>query len=393
MTLKKDTFLLPPAGPYEVGFVDIMTEGPPTESTYMRLYYPTRQKHDLLPERCPNWTNDNTKFGFIDFLHGLVKKWPSWVNSMDIKIIDVAKRSDYLFSWAFNPVMSFGWNILANDHKIPVIHQAQPMKQRFPLVMFSHGLGCNRFAYSKICYDLCSEGFIVAAVEHREGSANFSRYTTAGRFHEIEHRKLTGRESSEEEYKIRSGQILLRKDEVSRAFDLVLKINSGYDVVNRLEKETGFDLRLFKDSIQLDNCYMMGHSFGGGTALLAASNHNQFKGVVALDPWLFPASKIDFSVDIPVLMINTEHFIHESNIKKAKEACRNISGRILEGAVHLVHTDAPMLFDTEFIKGELGMRCSKTTDKVLQENHSILHQWLKSLIEGTEPERRYDWGV
>ena len=37
-------------------------------------------------------------------------------------------------------------------------------------------------------------------------------------------------------------------------------------------------------------------------------------------------------------------------VSKVREVCEDLSARVLEGAVHLVHTDAPLLFDNDLIK-------------------------------------------
>ena len=41
----------------------------------------------------------------------------------------------------------------------------------FPVIVFSHGIGTSFFPYSSICCDLASHGFVVAALEHKDGSS------------------------------------------------------------------------------------------------------------------------------------------------------------------------------------------------------------------------------
>jgi platelet-activating factor acetylhydrolase len=75
-------------------------------------------------------------------------------------------------SYIFPLVPLFGFpavfRLLHGRVFVPVVAAAAPHVARtWPLVLFSHGLGCCRTTYSRVCYDMASHGFVVVAVEHR----------------------------------------------------------------------------------------------------------------------------------------------------------------------------------------------------------------------------------
>ena len=72
--------------------------------------------------------------------------------------------------------------------------------------------GCSRSTYSRVCYDLASHGFVVAAVEHRDGSAAASFYQDEqGERRWVAHRPVA---PDENEYQVRNKQCHFRAAEV-----------------------------------------------------------------------------------------------------------------------------------------------------------------------------------
>ncbi|XP_056365185.1 platelet-activating factor acetylhydrolase 2, cytoplasmic isoform X2 [Oenanthe melanoleuca] len=198
-------------------------------------------------------------------------------------------------------------SIAIGSVKVPVSWNGalKPCSTGYPLIIFSHGLGTFRTLYSSICTELASWGFVVAALEHRDHSAATTYFCTA--------------EAVEEWI--------------------------PFQRVPQGQKE--FYFRNKQDNLDLTKVAVMGHSFGGVTAVLALVKEPSFGCAVALDAWMFPLENLLYpEVAKPVLFINTEKFQTPESVAKMKRlSSRNSQTRIVTvlGTVHEDQTDFAFL--------------------------------------------------
>ena len=323
---------LPPnSGLFAVSCTDIVTKCGPDRLLF-RLYYPTAEGV------ATNDTNSGSWLMGSEYAAG-------YTNFLSLRPL----RG--LFGWLFsnsrvNAVMNGAFKLPNQIKKLPV-------------VVFSHGLGANRTCYSYICTDLASKGVLVAALEHADKSACATFYlseendenpATQQNWINYQHVKS----GSPTEHSTRNEQVHRRAVECCKLLNEIQQINDGQANYACCE----IDLEPFKGAIDVNKCAVMGHSFGGGTAITALSKDDRFKVGIGLDTWMYPLDREVYRKisPVPFLFINTESFQWAANIadmRKLDADVFNIDAErlmvTLKGTVHFSQTDFPLLVDNRFL--------------------------------------------
>ncbi|KAF2998296.1 hypothetical protein E8E13_007348 [Curvularia kusanoi] len=362
--------LPPPSGPYSIGNmeIEVPVENPRTisnikrdgrhllqlETVLVTLYYPaalgTGAGQD--PAGHKNWSRETwlprprvqTARGYAHFA-GL----PDWTV---ISFMAATSMLTKLRGFR-NPPPATHWppggNAKQNGYKLknqqgppPEGHDGEPV---FPLLMFSHGLGGTRTAYSSLCSEFASYGFVVCAVEHRDGSGprtfvNHRKQQTRSKDHqggakpnradcggeedcEQERKKWKDVDHTEDELRrghhhidyifpkdnpkdtapnnedgvdqdLRNAQIELRLCELEEAYNVLKKIcrGDGDEVARQNLRSEGFvggssrglkgvDWQQWKNRFHVDKMTVAGHSFGAATVVELLRHADRFKNVQA----------------------------------------------------------------------------------------------------------------
>uniref|UniRef100_A0A8C7PF43 Platelet-activating factor acetylhydrolase n=1 Tax=Oncorhynchus mykiss TaxID=8022 RepID=A0A8C7PF43_ONCMY len=358
---------IPPAkGPNAVGCSDFMMDHT-VEGTFFRLYYPcvvsdNAEKPDWIP--CKGYFYGCYNMLFLVFYKGSFK-------------IPAALNGSY------------------------------KQNGKYPVVIFSHGLGAFRTLYSAICTELASQGFIVASVEHRDESASATYF-----YHQkpqepekdenlveewMYYRSLKPGES---EFPLRNKQVKQRADECIKALDTLIQINAGKNMENVLQTE--FDWTTLENSMDLCRIAVMGHSFGGATVVEALCKDVNFKCGIALDAWMFPLDEeIYVRVKQPIFFINSEKFQWAGNISRMRKLDSSSTSMqrkmiTIKGTVHQSFPDFTFLTGNWIgkilkLKGEIDPQvgidlCNRASLAFLQRHLGLdkdFNQW-DHLIEGKD---------
>ncbi|KAI5370393.1 Putative platelet-activating factor acetylhydrolase, alpha/Beta hydrolase [Septoria linicola] len=234
---------------------------------------------------------------------------------------------------------------------------------RFPLLVLSHGVASSRNSYSQYCGEMAARGYIVASIEHRDGSGPgsliLSNNTTKTRFH-------FNQDSLEPPLDIaafKAAQLSMRQAEVEETVRILKRINHGEGraVHESNARAEGKYLAQWKERIMWDRIVIGGHSFGATLALQtlkeAPSDDLPFVGAICFDPGKH-SGPLQEDVNVPMIIVHSQSWSASHSLFHGRphfEVVKDIARKVIDdkkkmawfvtskGTSHASVTDAPLV--------------------------------------------------
>jgi platelet-activating factor acetylhydrolase len=181
-----------------------------------------------------------------------------------------------------------------------------------PCVVFTHGMAGMSQSYSHYLGSIASHGYVVAAVEHRDGSGPGTIvHHSNGTESKVWHMKLRDLESNPPmtDLDLKEAQLAFRQAEISETIKLFAQLNAGdAPIVNLKPDSPRESLPGFKNRLNLAAVTVAGHSYGATGAMqalkTAGSKDMRINGGIALDPGK-GSGPLNKDIDVPVLVMQS----------------------------------------------------------------------------------------
>lgn len=272
-------------GPYAVGTVDveIPTSDLPSPADApedaqptiaFRMFYPCVKPGKNEADRAVRWIPQPQRATLQSFA----------------KFLGLGPKAATLASWVSQQLY---W-IKLPAHRNAKLLEPPTGSGRWPVTVFSHGLAGSRNVYSQICGDLASNGMIVIALDHRDGSSpiQYVRETASTEAHIVRPVQIPHHPVTDQLYESRDKQLRIRIWEIALAYEALVKIDKGHNIENldsntsRVRKERREVLWQFNDMMDIHRpgrVSWAGHSFGAATSVQLLKSVYYYKARTAMD--------------------------------------------------------------------------------------------------------------
>ncbi|KAF6815035.1 paf-acetylhydrolase family member [Colletotrichum plurivorum] len=221
-----------------------------------------------------------------------------------------AARFDNFIS---RPVFTFALWAIAGSVEIPAevdVPLDHNSEETFPVVVLSHGQASSRTDYTHYCSELASQGVVVAALEHRDGSAPGSVVTTPDGEKRVMYLHKTelygGGEMEDDAFK--AEQLDFRQAEIEETVAVLQSLNAGHgdEIFEKNARKEGNDFPQWENRLNTSQIIIAGHSLGATGALqaLKPASSNQAIGGIIFDPGK-SSGKLNTDISVPLLIVHS----------------------------------------------------------------------------------------
>lgn len=275
-------------GPYPVGAIDIESPCDSRQTSSFRLkesdqpafqletvlftlYYPAtanpvrgKSRHYWIPKPVSITGEGYLRFGGVNnFISNNIVTGALWGLAGGITIpaqVDVPIAEETI---ALETQDDFNIQVLPEKH------------DGFPVLVFSHGFASSRTDYTHYLGELASRGYVVAAIEHRDGSGPGSLVLKEGVQRvafpiKVSHIAPT---ADLDTASFKKAQLDFRQAEVEETIRVLGAINNGKgeSIYKMNSRKEGHDLQQWQGRLNMHDITMAGHSFGATLAVSTTS--------------------------------------------------------------------------------------------------------------------------
>ncbi|KAL6704624.1 hypothetical protein ACN47E_008021 [Coniothyrium glycines] len=230
-----------------------------------------------------------------------------------------------------------------------------------PCVVFTHGMAGMSQSYAHYLGSIASHGYVVAAVEHRDGSGPGTIiHRNDGSDRKVWHLKLEDLESKPamDDLDLKAAQLAFREAEISETIKFFARLNAGDAPVINLKPDSPRQaLPGFKHRLNLSAITVAGHSYGATGAMQALKSAGTkampINGGIALDPGK-GSGPLNKDIDVPLLVMQSGEWTekqtqfydqgwHFDVVRKIVDTVKHGWFMTLSGTAHPSCTDAPLI--------------------------------------------------
>jgi pimeloyl-ACP methyl ester carboxylesterase len=249
-------------GPHKVGAIQTRIPG----ATACQIHYPTEEKDD---------SSSSSKGVFTPYFRPKAIEGLANYSRTSAEILDFLSQRQH-----------------------PCRIDAAPLAdQRFPIVVFSHGLGGCLEMYTELCKQIASYGFWVVALEHEDGSGCYAENRKGEPIYY--ERPDDSPYSRQKVVNFRRPFLQQREEETTKVLEYILKTTKDDD-----DDDDPIVQKVLQAADTTKGISLLGHSFGGASMVLTAQKHlakstMSISSLSLLDCWAFSLEEEVVQAGIP----------------------------------------------------------------------------------------------